>query len=164
MMTYVEQQADHNQETNYFQVVNSTIQLLVTELIRVRKNSKGNEASAFVSRFNSKLEVFSKVIKYMEANQKSYDSIAAILEPLVEFNKTYRSTTVSNEKLGSCNSSACLSPKIPKQVSEPSKARKIDTHRTSFCGDFSSSNLLEDINEDEFIPNTKQMVLKQNKS
>lgn len=88
MIGYIQQQANNCdfQNFGYIKALNDTIKLLVGELVRVKGSTNLNEASAFVSRFNSKLECTHKVLTQMEKTQDWKEKVSNSLKPLLNTN------------------------------------------------------------------------------
>lgn len=86
MIGYIQQQANYCdfQQFGYIKTLNDTIKLLVGELVRVKGSTNSNKASAFVSRFNCKVECVHKVLTQMEKNQDWKEKVSDSLKPLLD--------------------------------------------------------------------------------
>lgn len=154
-MNLVQQQAISQQDTHYYGVVNSTIQLLVGELVRLRSVNVAQGASAFVSRFNSKLESFNKVLKYMEANQKFTEPISISLQPLIDLSKVTKSSSSALSKLNNSMKDSLGKSRTRIQLSKRSTFSRTKMHRNSFIGHSENYNLIDDDYQMSQIHNTK---------
>ena len=88
----------YSEDLHYNQIINSTLQTLVSELVH-NHISKGNQkCSQFSPRFQKKIEFYHKIMQFLEKKQGNLEIMSTSLDPLLQILKVNSSCRPQKKK------------------------------------------------------------------